>query len=217
MEIKKFIKTNRLFLSALLLLLVIITILLSLRNPSVSYKIGPEKIAALLNDSANQVSPLLIFNQVSKGDKSLVLVDVRSSDEFAKGNIANSINIPIRELLQKRSLSLFKELKKTSATAVLYGEDQLQANGPWMLLKQVGFDNIRVMQGGYSFYKTLPLPDSLIQSKMALWNVELPAIDTAGFKKARSMANATAVPVKTETKTEKVIPAKKKGSTGGGC
>jgi rhodanese-related sulfurtransferase len=146
-----------------------------------------------------------------------VLVNIRSTDEFAKGHIEKALNIPVRELLQNRSLVFFRELKKTNTTAVLYGEDQLQANGPWLLLKQVGVNNVKVLQGGYAFYKTLPLADSLAKLRMADWNIESPQIDTSELTKYGQISGIVTSIQSGKKAPEKVIPVKKKGSTGGGC
>jgi rhodanese-related sulfurtransferase len=216
MKIKKFIKTNWIFLSALLLILAIIVVLLSLRAPSVAYRVSPEKVAAMLTGSENQVSPVTLYNELTNKKSNPVVIDVRSSDDYAKGHIENAVNIPVRELLQNRSLSFFKELKKINTIAILYGEDQLQANGPWMLLKQVGFDNIKVLLGGYTFYKTLPLPDSLMMVRMAELNVEMPQLDTTQFRK-QGLGATTDIKSVVKKTPEKVIPVKKQGSTGGGC
>jgi rhodanese-related sulfurtransferase len=216
MKIKKFIRTNWIFLAALLLILVIIVVLLGLRAPSVAYRINPEQVAAIVADSGNQVSPVRLYEELTNKKSNPIVVDIRSSDDFAKGHIEKAVNIPVRELLQPRSLSFFKELKKTNAFAILYGEDQLQAGGPWLLLKQVGFDNIKVLQGGYSFYKTLPLPDSLMKVRMAELNIEMPQIDTMQFRKPG--VGATTLTKSADKKSpEKVIPVKKQGSSGGGC
>ena len=216
MNIKTFLKTNRLFLAALLLLIVIISVLLNLRTPSVSYRMSPDKLAAMLADSGNQVSPLILYEQLSKNNSNTIPVDIRSTDEFTKGHIEKAVNIPVRELLQKRSISFFRELKKANSIAILYGEDQLQASGPWMLLKQVGIENIRVLQGGYAFYNTLPLPDSLIKIRTADLRVEVPQIDTSRFRKPGQITSIVS-PSEGKKAPEKVIPVKKKGSTGGGC
>ncbi len=215
METRKFIKTNRIFLSALLLLLVILAVLLSLRNPAVSYKVAPDQVASLLRDSASQVSPVLLFNQISKGDKSMIIIDIRSSDEFAKGHIENSVNIPVRELLHKRSMALFKELKSGNTEAILYGEDQLQANGPWMLLKQLGFENLKILQGGYSFYKTLPLPDSLMKVRYGSWLVESPVKNTETL--VVGLPSGPAAAAVADKKPEKIVQVKKTTTKGGGC
>jgi rhodanese-related sulfurtransferase len=214
---KNFVKKNALFLTALLAVVVLIVTLLVIGKPAVSYTMSPKELTAVLYDTANQVSPVALFNQLAKGDKSRVLVDVRNSDEYAKGHIDNSVNIPVLELFQKRSLSFFKELRKSGQTAILYGEDQLQANGPWMLLKQVGFDNVKILLGGYSFYKNLPLNDSVLKARFPDLHVEVSIIDTAAFNK-KAETPKTAVKLSTpENKSEKVVPVKKAISAGGGC
>jgi rhodanese-related sulfurtransferase len=215
MNIQKFIRTNRLFLAALLIIVVVLAIVLSLRAPAIAYTVNPEMVPVMLADSGNQVSPLSLFELMSKNPAGIVVVDVRSSDEFSKGHIEKAKNIPVRELLTDKSISFFAELKKINSVAVLYGEDQLQANGPWMLLRQIGIDNVKMLQGGYSFYKTLPLADSLVNKNKALWLVEIPIIDTTAFKKTIP-ANAVKI-VDKKVKKEKVIPVKKEVSTGGGC
>ena len=122
----------------------------------------------------------------------------------------------MRELLQKRSLALFQELKSSKTEAIFYGADQLEANGPWMLMKQLGFDNLKVLQGGYSFYKTLPLSDSLMKVQAGSWLAENPAINIESFKAGGNQAGSKAEPV-ADKKAEKVVPVKKSAARGGGC
>lgn len=212
----KFIKTNRVFLAALLLLLVIIVILLSLSEPDVTYKLKVDQVSTLLKDTNNFVSPIVLYDELAGGNKNMVLVDIRSSDDYAKGHIGDAVNIPVRDLLSQSSLSFFKGLKKTSTKAVLYGEDQLQANGPWLLLKQVGFDHISILEGGYNFYKTLPLADSLVKAGNKDYQVELPGVDTTEFSKTAA-AISSPKPEAPGKKAEKIIPVKQKSTGGGGC
>jgi len=218
MNLKKFIRTNRLFLAALLFLIVIIAILLSLRVPTVTYRVNPDKVSAMLAESGNQMSPLSLFGLLSKNPTGIVVVDIRSSDEYSKGHIENALNIPVKELLQNRSVTFFQELEKSSTPAILYGNDQLQANGPWLLLQQLGIENVKVLQGGYAFYKTLPLADSLLQKSEFEWNVELTRIDTSEYLKVGNEKVVAASSENSARKTpEKVVPVKKPVSGGGGC
>ena len=63
------------------------------------------------------------------------------------------------KLLEKDNLDIFED---TSFTYVLYGPDQLDANGPWMVLKQMGYSNFKILQGGYDKYlsgETVPEGD----------------------------------------------------------
>jgi hypothetical protein len=65
-------------------------------------------------------------------------------------------------------------MKKDSVTVILYGKDQLEAIGTWMLLHQLGFDNIKVLLGGYDYmtdedinYFDMPeIPEYLIEEPL---------------------------------------------------
>jgi rhodanese-related sulfurtransferase len=216
MEIKSFIKTNRLFLTALILAFIVIIIIISVRAPSVSYKVSPDKVSTLLNDTGSLVTPFDLYNLVLKKSSNILVIDLRSAEQFDKGHIEKSINIPARNLLDENVLSIFRDLKKMNGIAILYGKDQLEANGPWLLLKQVGIDNVKVLQGGYSFYQRLPLPDSLVAGSAFQWNLEVPDADMKDFGKEATGVK-TGVPSEVKNAKEKVTPVKKPATTGGGC
>lgn len=211
---KKFIRKNWIALTALLAVIIVLIALISGGKPDIKYKLSPADAVAVLADTGSLVSPFQVYDQVKNGDKSILLVDVRNIDEFAKGHIENALNIPVLDLFGKRSIHFFEKLDDLKKTVILYGHDQLQANGPWLLLKQVGFENIRVMQGGYDFYRQLPLNDSVAKTQHICWKAEMPVIDTAEFSKKAVISGKTA---ETTAKPAKVIPVKKKASSGGGC
>ena len=211
---KKFIKKNWILLSALLLVIIVLIILMAGGKPDLKYKLSPQQAVAALADTGSQVSPLVVYEKVLKGDKGLLLVDVRNTDEFAKGHIGNALNIPVLELFSKRSLDFFDELADAKEPVILYGQDQLQASGPWLLLEQVGFRNVEVMQGGFDFYKQLPLNDSVAEAQHICWKAEMPVLDTAEFGKKTTTVPPT---IKQEKKPVKVVPVKKETSSGGGC
>ncbi|MBK7030380.1 MAG: rhodanese-like domain-containing protein [Bacteroidales bacterium] len=144
------------------------------------------------------------------------MVDIRSFEEYSKGHINESVNIPVMNLLDKNALSFFDELSSKGQEAILYGDDQLQANGPWLLLKQVGVKNVKILQGGYQLYKLLPLNDSLTSiTKHLVW-VERSIIDTSALRKKTTLVSLP-VAGKPKAEKEKVIPVKKEESGGGGC
>ncbi len=211
---KKFIKKNWILLSALLVVIIVLIILMAGGKPDLKYKLSPQQAVSTLADTGSMISPLVVYEKVQKGDKGLLLVDVRNTDEFAKGHIGNALNIPVLELFSKRSLDFFDELADAKEPVVLYGQDQVQASGPWLLLQQVGFTNVEVMQGGYDFYRQLPLNDSLARVQHICWKAELPLLDTAEFGKKTIVAPKVA---ESENKPAKVVPVKKKTSSGGGC
>lgn len=212
---KKFIKKNRIVLTALLLVILLVIALISGGKQSVSYKLNPGEALALSADSSGIISPVAVFNLVSSGDKSMLLVDIRNRDEFTKGHIENALNIPVAELLGKRALEFFEETNESKNKVLLYGQDQLQAHSPWLLLRQVGYNHILVMQGGYDYYSKLPLNDSVAEAGNLCWQAEKPVVDTSEFRKKPAPAVVkTAVSAK---KPVKVVPVKQEVSSGGGC
>ncbi len=56
------------------------------------------------------------------------------------------------DLSKEENIKRLEDLDQKGVTVVLYGENQLQANGPWMLFRQVGFNNVKVLAGGYQYY-----------------------------------------------------------------
>lgn len=69
-------------------------------------------------------------------DKETILVDVRSREEFAQGNVKNSINIPIVEL-ESRLGELDKDKK-----IVVFCRAGIRAGKAEQLLKKKGFKHI---------------------------------------------------------------------------
>jgi rhodanese-related sulfurtransferase len=215
-KMKKFIKKNALFLSALIVVIFIILIIAVTNRPSVTYKLNKDNLVALLKDSSQFVSPVGLDALLEQKKGTLVMVDIRSFDEYSKGHIKESVNIPVMNLLDKNTLSFFDELSSKGQESILYGDDQLQANGPWLLLKQVGVKNVKILQGGYQLYKLLPFNDSLTSlAKQMVW-VERSIIDTSALRK-KTTSVSLPVAGKPKVQKEKVIPVKKEESGGGGC
>lgn len=109
---------------------------------------APESVQAML--FANEaVAPEEIMEAVQKDSGSVFLVDIRTPAEFANGHLLHAVNIPAQHILEGPWLRLWKD-KKT--IYYLYGNTQLEANAPWMILRQMGYDNVRVLQGGLAYF-----------------------------------------------------------------
>jgi rhodanese-related sulfurtransferase len=208
-------KTNRLTITVIIIVLVIITGLVTFRRPDVKYKLSPAESLALLNDPVLVITPEQAVALLKDSVGKTVFVDVRNSIAFERGHVTNAINIPVRELFAKNSKATFRDIEKAGQTAVLYGETQQQANGPWLMLRQTGFKNVLLFTGSYA---QLDITSSDSLTRMLPQLSEMPRIDTAALK-ANSTPAKVGKSVEKIVKTEKkkVAPVKKEASSGGGC
>ena len=208
-------KTNRLTITVVVLVLVIITGLITFQRPDVKYVLTPAESLALLNNPSLIITPDQAVALLKDSSGKTVFIDVRNSIAYGLGHMKNAVNIPVRELFSGKNKSFFKEIAKAGQTAILYGETEQQANGPWLMLQQTGFKNVKLVTGNYAQLNPAQ-SDSL--SKFLPQLSETPLIDTAALKlvSAPSIADKNAVqPVKASKKV--VIPVKKGVSSGGGC
>lgn len=80
--------------------------------------------------------------------KDTVILDVRTEEEYALGNIEGSINIPVDSLRSRLS-----EVPKDKAIIVNCGTG-LRSYFAYRILVQNGFENVRNLSGGYVTYET---------------------------------------------------------------
>lgn len=208
-------KTNRLTITVIIIVLVIITGLITFRRPDVKYKLSPTESLSLLNDPASVITPVQVAVLLKDSAGKMVFIDVRNSIAFERGHIKNAFNIPVRELFAKKSKATFRDIEKAGQTAILYGETQQQANGPWLMLRQTGYKNVLLFTGNYA---QLDIANSDSLTRLLPQLSETPLIDTAALK-AISAPVAVGKDVSQPAKTEKksVAPVKKAASSGGGC
>lgn len=76
------------------------------------------------------------INEIIK-DRSTVVVDVRSREEFMGGNVADSINIPLQEIQQRAA-----ELKNITGNIVLCCASGNRSGMATQFLKGMGFANV---------------------------------------------------------------------------
>ena len=83
----------------------------------------------------------------SLGMNNLFLIDARSEARFEEKHIQNAVNIEWRQVLNH-----LDEIP-TDKTVVLYCDSGLLSSKAHFALKLVGYENVRVLLGGYSDWK----------------------------------------------------------------
>ncbi len=209
-------RTNRLTFATVLIIVVFIIGFLSLRTPSVIYTVTPAQMISQIEENSGQVHPEDMAAVIADKDPNYVFVDIRNPYEFQKGHISSARNIPVTDILDEDILSYFKGLQNDSIQVVLYGADQLEADGPWMLLRQTGLSNVNILLGGYNYYKSGPL-DIYQMPEIPAYQVEKPAYDFAA--KIKEMGNNPDAGKKKpkSAQPEIIMPVKKTRKVEGGC
>lgn len=213
---KELTRTRRLTIITIIFVFILILGFLTFSKPEFIYKLTPEETLTELSNKENEITPGLVSEILSKEDPSFVFVDLRNPYEYGRGYIGEAINIPVSDILTKESISFFEDMQSNSVAVVLYGKDQLEANGPWMLLRQLGFDNIKILLGGYD-YMTDEDIDYYDMPEIPLYFVEEPQINYAEFIENASLNSGQIVEETEEPKQIAPVKRKKKVVAEGGC
>jgi len=198
-------KTKRISIAAVLFILAVIIGLLTYKRPKNTYAVNTKSTLEKITSE----NYLVTLNELNNPD--YVLIDIRNQYDFDKGHIENAINVYAAEILSEDNIKVFEELKENNKTAVLYGNNPQEPNTPFLILYQLGFDNI----------KLLAIENSYLQNKLITKNseIEKSEADIAAFIN-ESVKKANAVPViKVVAPPKKVITIekKKKAEAEGGC
>ncbi len=138
----------------LLFVAVIVIGFLTMRKPLLIYHKDMEQSLRILKDTDAVFYPYQLADVISHKNKNVVLIDIRNKFAFSQGHIPGAENISAYGLTNKENVDRLKDFEKNGVTVVLYGNTQLQANGPWMLFRETGFDNVKILLGGYDYYLT---------------------------------------------------------------
>ena len=146
-----------------------------------------------------------------------VLIDTRNNFEYAKGHLDDALNVSPHQVFNSESKKLFQQLKDDGKTVVLYGENADAASNAWLLLYQLGYENIKI----------LCIETDYVDNKFHIKeiSIEKPSVNYAQVireakaKNAAQQLNASKVEVKKPVAPKKVItkPKKKKRVPEGGC
>ena len=144
---------KRTIIALVLFSLVIVIGLLTVSGPRLKYSQSPEEIIELVIWEEGTVFPYELVDVLDGSVDTIMLIDIRNTFAFGKGNIPGSENISSVDLLNDENIERLTQLKEDGIVVVVYANNQLDANGPFMVLRQLGFDNVKILLGGYDYYK----------------------------------------------------------------
>ncbi|MFC2106943.1 rhodanese-like domain-containing protein [Bacteroidota bacterium] len=205
-------KGKRILIAVVIFVLILIVGILTIHKPDVKYTITTAQALENALSLADEIFPEDIVYIVEDTMPGYQLIDIRTPFDYIKGHISSSVNIPYNIMLEEDNLEFIRALDKDSVIIILYGNDQSQANCPWMLLKQIGIENVKVMLGGYDYFTTGAL-DLYDMPDIPEYLVEEPKYDYPELIQNNSAINVDA------QEAEIILPKRKKKESAaeGGC
>ena len=118
-------------------------------NTTKPYKLTTEQLLQEVAAGSQFVSPDEIARMIVEKNPSLQLIDVRSRDEFDKYSLPGAVSIPLADLFSPEWKHL---LDQDIRINVFYSNGSVHANQAWMLVRQMGYNNNYVLQGGLNYW-----------------------------------------------------------------
>lgn len=157
---KRLIKKRYISMSAVLIGLSILLLLLPKRYSSSELK--PEKLLLEIIDRNNFVTTDYVADRIINSDPFILLIDLRTPEEFAKFSLPGAINIPLGNLLDKDEKGKYKSefyLNQDIKKNIFYSNGSIYANQAWMITRRLNYKNNYVMEGGLNnWVETILLP-----------------------------------------------------------
>jgi len=156
-----------------------------------------------------------VANAIINSDPSIILIDLRSPEEFAKFSLRGAINIPMEKLLDDEYVDI---LNQDVYTNVLYSDGSLKSSEAWLILRRMGYKNNHVLRGGLNeWVETIMRPKKpdfmASDEELAQYEFRKAASAYFGGGGAAVAAGSTDAPAPAAP----VIKRKKKEAGGGGC
>ncbi len=118
-------------------------------NTTKQYKLTAVQLLEEIKDGTQFFTPDQVADMVVQKDPTLQLLDVRSKDEFEKYHLPGAMNIPLTDILSPQYEDFLNQDIKMN---IFYSNGSTKSNEAWMVLRQLGYENIYVLQGGLNYW-----------------------------------------------------------------
>jgi len=142
--------SNKLPIIGITAVVVILIGLIFMSQDKYRYQISTDDMLKILLERKDLVKPGKFMEIYYNNDSLYRFIDLRSSPEYLEGHIKNAIHIPLHKVLDDKYKDIFDQDEKIN---ILYHKDLCNACTPWMVLKQLGYRNNKILIGGYDYVK----------------------------------------------------------------
>jgi rhodanese-related sulfurtransferase len=176
--------------------------------------VSPQALAEAITNESDHIAAEELAKWLIDKKPDLLVVDMRSAEEFAQYHLPGAVNIPFNKLFEPEA----QEALSNDKTIVLYSNGGTHAAQAWVLLKQMGIESY-VLLGGLNYWTEAILnpkvPNDLVaDSEILKYQFQKSA---AGHFAPGSAIAAPADSTATPAKPKVQIDAKQKKKARAGC
>lgn len=127
-------------------------------NTTKPYKLDAGDMLDEVQYGAEMISAEDLAHWIISADPSIQLIDVRTPEEYATYHLDGAINIPFSSVLSDEYIDITDQDVKMN---IFYSNGTLYAHQTWMILRQLGYENNYVLQGGLNhWFDTIMNPEA---------------------------------------------------------
>lgn len=166
-----------------------------------------------INDPARYLSVDHVAERLINEDPSIILIDVRSFDQYESYSLPGAAGIPLDEINMEEWEDY---LNQDDKDVVFFSNGDLYADQAWILCARKGFKNLYVMSGGLNqWFKDIMQPEKPLETAPS------EAFDLYSFRLAAKLHfGGGSIDIggsEIDAEPVKLIKRKKKTITEGGC
>lgn len=186
-----------------IILLGVVFLFLPSRQAHLTEKV--QSASYTITHSVKIMSPDELAYRIIDRESSVQVVDTRLSEQFAALALPGSINVQIKDLFGKELTPILSDRR---IVKVVIGQNENDSRTAALLLQELGYENIAMLQGGLeNFQKTILIPK--LESTGSRWDADVNTF--------RANASTTISQMIADAKNRQPKAAKVQKKIQGGC
>ncbi len=187
-------------------------VMIFLPQRDIHKQLDPEYMIEEMTEPTRYLTTEMVADGIINRDPSLILVDVRSQDEYESFSLPGALNIPLNDITKEENLEL---LNRTDYKFIYYSNDGITADYAWMLSRVNGSEEGYVLRGGLNAWmenilKPQKPEDTASEEEFELYNLRSGMRNYfLGLSRELEAEKFVSVPKPAPKKIIPVVPKKK--------
>ena len=175
----------------------------------------PKVLLSAVVEKSRYLTVDQVTHRIIENDPTLLLIDLRSADQFKSFSLPGSVNILADSLLSKTNMELFIQPGKDK---VLYGNADITSEKGWLLITRYKMNRIYIMKGGINEWFNTIVKEQPIKGTPSTADLELISFRKAARQfligSVETGKPSASTPIKEKVEVIRKAP---KATSGGGC